>query len=92
MTRLPTLVAVATGAHFILWLSVLGLMQLTGATFVLHFYLWLIFPLVLLPDMPWLPSNWFTASLAAVLNSGIYGFTFGLLIYAIRKKLRRPVA
>jgi hypothetical protein len=67
-------------------------MWLTGAAFLLHLYLWLIYPLILLPDMPWLPSNWFTACLAVVLNSGIYGVTFGVLIYVIKSKLHRPVA
>ena len=92
MTKKSTLIGVITAAHFVSVFAVLGLIYLTGFRFLLHLYLWLCFPLILLPDMPWLPSNWFMVSLAMVLNSIIWGATFGLLIYAIKRRLHRPVA
>lgn len=84
--KLITLIGVVTMAHFVLVFTVLGLIYLTGFRFLLPLYLWLCFPLVLLPDTPWLPANWFTVSLAVILNSSIWGITIGSLIYAVRRR------
>ena len=92
MTKKRTLIGVVTVAHVVLWLAVLGLIRLTGFKFLLHVYVWLCFPLVLLPDVSWLPSNWFMVSLAFVLNSSIWGITIGLLIYHIKQRIHRPGA
>jgi hypothetical protein len=92
MTKKRTLIGVVTLAHFVLWLAVLGLIRVTGFKFLLHVYVWLCFPLVLLPDLPWLPSDWFMVSLALVLNSSIWGITIGLLVYRLKRRFHRPVA
>jgi hypothetical protein len=92
MKKARTLIGAVTAAHFVLCLAVLGLIRLTGLIFLLQLYLWLSLPMSLLPDMPWFPFNWFTFGLAMLLNSGMWGVTFGLLIYAVRQRLHRPVA
>jgi hypothetical protein len=86
MTKRRTLIGAVTVAHFVLYLTVLGLIRVTGAIFLVHLFLCLSFPLILLPYTRWLPFDWFQFGLAALLNSSVWGLIFGLLIYALRRR------
>ena len=86
MTKRRTLIGAVTAAHFALYLAVLGLIRVTGAIFLVHLFLCLSFPLLLLPYTRWLPFNWLQFGLAALLNSSVWGLIFGLLIYALRRR------
>ena len=81
-----TFIGVAAGAHFLLWWFVIELFQAS------RFGQAISYPLISLSDTPWPPLDWFTFILRVALNSIIWGVCFGLLIYAVSQRFRRPVA
>jgi hypothetical protein len=94
-----SLIAIITAAHFVLCMTLLGLIRLAGFLSLKMLYLWLIFPLNLFPNL--LPHSfyldsfylyWFTLILAVALDSAIWGVVLGFLIYAVRPRHRKLVA
>ena len=83
LTKKSTLIGVFTAAHFVLWLTVLGLIRLAGLYFLIGFYQWLCFPLVTFSAFT---QVGYIVFLLIPLNSVIWGVALGLLVYAFRKK------
>jgi hypothetical protein len=91
MKQKLTLIGAMTSGHFLLWWLVVGALQLTRCDYFFWFGRELSFPLIALEDTPWPPFSWFRFILAVALNSSIWGVSLGILLYAVRQKVYKPV-
>ena len=102
-SRLSTIAIVAI-AHFLLLWAIIGVLKASGFAlfnlfgppphhsptqeFLFDLSGWLTYPVAWLPEFRWLPYNWFTMNLLLALNSTIWGVGLGLIIYALRRRVR----
>ena len=52
----------------------------------------LTYPLVLLPDLPWIPDHWLSVFAGFIVNSAIWGVCFTYLFYAVKGRLGKHAA
>jgi len=91
------LIAVIATAHFGLCLLVLRLFMSASTVFLARSYMWLVFPMNLLPDKTtaylW-PEyySWTSPLLLIALDSVIWGVALGVPIHAMWRRHRKSVA
>ena len=91
------LIAVIMAAHFGLCLLVLRLFMLVSTVFLARLYMWLVFPLNLLPDTAtaylWPGYYYWTSPILLIaLDSVVWGVALGVPLHAIWRRSRKPVA